>query len=114
MFDRPDDQILKADISVNVKIRLLNHNPQQDHVKKIACEIAYELFDGYKLNDALNQQFTVERKKHLMLQNIRKSIPTIKTGDLNRLMGYIFSWHFEITQSAEALNIAKQYIDTVK
>lgn len=114
MFDRPDGQILKADIPVNVKIRLLNHTPQQDHVKKIACEIAYELFDGYKLNDALNQQFTVERKKHLMLQNVRKSVPTIKTGDLNRLMGYIFSWHFEITQSAEALNIAKQYIDTVK
>ena len=113
MFDRSDEQILKADIPVRVKIKLLKHKPDND-VKKSACEIAYELFDGYKLNDALNQSLTIERKKQIVLSNIKKSKPSIQTEDLNRIMGYVFGWYYELTQSTEALNIAKRYIETVQ
>ena len=114
MFDRPDEQILKADLSVNVKLILLNHKPDPYNLPKIACEIAYELFDGYKLNNVFSQNLTIESKKQLILQNIKKSYPNILHKDLCKLLGYIFGWYYEITQNAEALNIAKQYAETIQ
>ena len=113
IFDRPDGQILKANIPVKVKVKLLNHKPDND-VRKSACEIAYELFDGYKLNDVFCQHLTTERKKQLIIQNIKKAKPEIQPKDSNRIMSYIFGWHYEVTQNAEALNIANQYIETVQ
>lgn len=114
MFNRPDRQILGADIPVGVKIRLLDRNPEKGEVQKIACQVAYELFEGYRLNDASNQHLPMERKKQLVLNSIKKFRPDIQKEDLKRLMGYIFGWYLEISHSREVAEIAKEYLETIQ
>ena len=73
-FEKKDKEIIKANIPVSLKKLVIDCRKKQEFSANHIAQLAYEMYEGYKLNIMGTPNESTEKKKTAILKNIIESL----------------------------------------